>query len=68
MALARKVSIGTPVRYRTAAGKLKHGVCTAVTSQTVISLRVGGAHTGTVFSSVSKGNRHTTGAAWYAAS
>lgn len=63
--MPQQIQTGTFVRYRTAAGRIRHAVVTAVTSQTVIDLRVGNGSTKLAVTSAPKvAMRAGGGAGW----
>jgi hypothetical protein len=59
------VRTGSFVRYRTAAGRVRHAVVTAVTDQTTINLRIGNGSTKqSVTGAVKKQPHDGGGAGW----
>ena len=66
MSASYKVQVGQPVRYRTAANRIRHAIVTAVTSQSVVDLRIGNGSTKSAVTSASKiAARDGGGAGWY---
>ena len=59
----RKVKVGAAVRYRSSANRVFHGIVTAVSSQTVTSLRIGNGDSKSVKTNVTKSITHTNGVA-----
>jgi hypothetical protein len=60
------VQVGQAVQYRTAANRVRHAIVTAVTSQSVVDLRVGNGSTKlTVAAAPKVAKRDGGGAGWY---
>ena len=54
---------GSFVRYRTAAGRVRHAIVTAVTNQTTINLRIGNGSTKQTVTGAAKKQPHDGGGA-----
>jgi hypothetical protein len=66
MSASYKVRAGQPVHYRTAAGRIRHAIVTAVTDQSTVNLRVGNGPTKLAVTGATKvAARDGGGAGWY---